>query len=90
MEIEVIISGILTIVAALFGSYLVKFKKIINDLRELFEDITSALGDNTITSEEWSEIKAALTQLLSNFTDGINRKNVLKRVKKITNKKAVG
>jgi flagellar motor component MotA len=90
MEIEVIISGILTIVAALFGSYLVKFKKIINDLRELFEDITSALGDNTITSEEWSEIKAAFTQLLSNFTDGINRKNVLKRVKKITNKKAVG
>jgi ElaB/YqjD/DUF883 family membrane-anchored ribosome-binding protein len=90
MEIEVIISGILTIVAALFGSYLVKFKKIINDLRELFEDITSALDDNTITSEEWSEIKAAFTQLLSNFTDGINRKNVLKRVKKITNKKAVG
>jgi ElaB/YqjD/DUF883 family membrane-anchored ribosome-binding protein len=90
MEIEVIISGILTIVAALFGSYLVKFKKIINDLREIFEDITSALDDNTITSEEWSEIKAAFTQLLSNFTDGINRKNVLKRVKKITNKKAVG
>jgi flagellar motor component MotA len=90
MEIEVIISGILTIVAALFGGYLVKFKKIINDLREIFEDITSALDDNTITSEEWSEIKAAFTQLLSNFTDGINRKNVLKRVKKITNKKAVG
>lgn len=87
MDIEVIISGILTVLTVIAGGYVVKFKSVINDLRVLIAEVSEALSDNQISSDEWNAIVEAFNQLLSNFTSASNRSSVIGKMKTMNAKR---
>ena len=70
LNIWTIISGVLAVVAAIFGTALTKVKKKIGDFVnlakqavELLTVVTDAIGDNTVTKEEIAAMKQEIADV---------------------------
>lgn len=69
-NIWTIISGVLAVIAAIFGTMLTKVKKKIGEFVnlakqavELLTVVTDAIGDNTVTKEEIAAMKAEIADV---------------------------
>lgn len=70
LNIWTIVSGVLAVVAAIFGTALTKVKKKIGEFVnlakqavELLTVVTDAIGDNTVTKEEIAAMKAEIADV---------------------------
>ena len=67
METWQIVSLIMGVLAAFFGFYWVRAKNVITEVKVLFQIISDAIADDTLTKEELKAITDQIQKILATF-----------------------